>query len=443
MMVFKDVKHIGACLLIASFLSSINSPGYAASGYNSLSNLTLKESILRAFARNPEIAQKAAQMGISQAQIDEAKSGWYPQIALMGNAGPSRQYDSSGSLDNSASYGITLSQLVYDFGKTSNTIKEQGAIHERDRFELMATLADVAEKTALAFIEVNRYQTLSEAARKNIDALGIVRRLAKLRADSGLNSTSDELQAQTRIAGMRANYQEYQAQQQSAKAQLAVLNGVQPASLAPLPQELAEQPTALDNIDYANVPAVQAAEYTRLSADYGVQSSKAEHWPTLSLKGGKIRNQTRDRSYWNDQLQLNVEAPIYQGGAVSARVQQAEGKRQVSATLIEQAKLDVLQKASVAFAEWQGARSREKVNAEQAVSALQTRKIYQGEYQLSTRSLNDLLSAEQDVFQAQSAEINAKFDGWRAAVNYASSVNNLIPLLGISSGVYGDLPELH
>ncbi|XTZ40515.1 TolC family outer membrane protein [Salmonella enterica] len=402
----------------------------------------MKESVLRAFARNPEIAQQAAQMGISQGQIDEAKSALYPQIALTGNAGPSRQYDSSGSLDNSASYGVTLSQLLYDFGKTNNAIKEQSAIHDSDRFKLMSTLSDVAEKTALAFIEVSRYQTLSDAATKNIDSLGTVGRLAKLRADSGLSSTSDELQAQTRIAGMRANFEEYQAQLQSAKAQLSVLTGVQPNSLSPPPQELTEQQAALNNIDYAKVPAVQAAENLRLSADYGVEKSKAEHWPTLSIQGAKVRNQTRDRSYWNDQLQLNVEAPIYQGGAVSARVQQAEGKRLVSETLVNQAKLDVLQKASVAFAELQGARGREKVSAEQAVSALKTREVYQGEYKLSTRTLNDLLSVEQDVFQAQSAEINAKYDGLRAAANYAASVNNLIPLLGLSSGAPGDLPDL-
>lgn len=89
----------------------------------SVASISLQESILRAFARNPDVTQQAAQIGIGEAQIDEAKSAWYPHVGLTGNAGPSRQTDSSGRLDNNVSYGITQTQLVYDFGKTTNDIK--------------------------------------------------------------------------------------------------------------------------------------------------------------------------------------------------------------------------------------------------------------------------------------------------------------------------------
>lgn len=125
-----------------------------------VAQLSLQESILRAFARNPGVTQQAAQIGIGEAQIDEAKSAWYPHVGLTGNAGPSRQTDSSGRLDNNVSYGITLTQLVYDFGKTNNDINLQTAARDSYRFKLMATLTDVAEKTATAYMEVSRYQAL-------------------------------------------------------------------------------------------------------------------------------------------------------------------------------------------------------------------------------------------------------------------------------------------
>lgn len=38
-----------------------------------VAQLSLQESILRAFARNPGVTQQAAQIGIGEAQIDEAK----------------------------------------------------------------------------------------------------------------------------------------------------------------------------------------------------------------------------------------------------------------------------------------------------------------------------------------------------------------------------------
>ena len=445
---FKSRKNNGFIFLISFMVMGEATiaaplPQWAnAPAVTPVARLSLQESILRAFARNPDVTQQAAQIGIGEAQIDEAKSAWYPHVGLTGNAGPSRQTDSSGRLDNNVSYGITLTQLVYDFGKTNNDIKLQTAARDSYRFKLMATLTDVAEKTATAYMEVSRYQALCDAAQRNIHSLENVYNMAALRANAGLNSSSDELQAQTRIAGMRSTLEQYQAQMASAKAQLAVLTGVQPEAIAAPPAELAEQPGALKNIDYQSIPLVLAAENLRQSAQYGVEKTKAQYWPTLSIQGGKTRYQTSDRSYWDDQLQLNVNAPLYQGGAVSAQVQQAEGQQKISASQVEQAKLDVLQRASVAYANWTGARGREEAGLAQSESAHKTRDVYQNEYKLGKRSLNDLLTVEQDVFQAQSAEINANYDGWVAAVNYAAAVNNLIPLAGIKQGLYNDLPDL-
>ncbi|HGX3619429.1 TPA: TolC family outer membrane protein [Escherichia coli] len=445
---FKSRKNNGFIFLISFMVMGEATiaaplPQWAnAPAVKPVARLSLQESILRAFARNPDVTQQAAQIGIGEAQIDEAKSAWYPHVGLTGNAGPSRQTDSSGRLDNNVSYGITLTQLVYDFGKTNNDINLQIAARDSYRFKLMATLTDVAEKTATAYMEVSRYQALCDAAQRNIHSLENVYNMAALRANAGLNSSSDELQAQTRIAGMRSTLEQYQAQMASAKAQLAVLTGVQPEAIAAPPAELAAQPVSLQNIDYQSIPLVLAAENLRQSAQYGVEKTKAQYWPTLSIQGGKTRYQTSDRSYWDDQLQLNVNAPLYQGGAVSAQVQQAEGQQKISASQVEQAKLDVLQRASVAYANWTGARGREEAGLAQSENAHKTRDVYQNEYKLGKRSLNDLLTVEQDVFQAQSAEINANYDGWVAAVNYAAAVNNLIPLVGIKQGLYNELPDL-
>ena len=65
--------------------------------------LSLQESILRAFARNPDVTQQAAQIGIGEAQIDEAKSAPVSARWINRQRGPSRQTDSSGRLDNNVS----------------------------------------------------------------------------------------------------------------------------------------------------------------------------------------------------------------------------------------------------------------------------------------------------------------------------------------------------
>lgn len=419
--------------------ASINRP---LPGAASIPAITLKESILFAFDRDPSVGRQAAQLGIGQAQIDEAKSAWMPQISLNGSTGHSRTTDSSGSLNNSAAWGLSLTQLVYDFGKTSSAIDQSKAQRGSYRYKLMSTLSEVAEKTALSYVEVQRYTALVEAAQDNISALQNVQQMAKLRADAGLSSTSDELQTQTRVAGMRATLEQYRAALGSARARLAVLTGIDAARLSPLPASLMVSGDSLDNIDYSLIPSVLAAESMATSADYAVQRSKSQHWPTLSLKGGRTRYQSDNRSYWDDQIQLNIDAPLYQGGAVSARVQQAEGARAMAANEVDQARFDVLQKASVAMADWSGARGRLDAGNMQLQNALRAREVYKNEYTLSKRSINDLLSVEQDVWQAMSSRIIAEFDSWSAAINYETAVDNLLPAVGVEKNAGARLPDL-
>lgn len=262
-------------------------------GIAPVSTTTLKESILFAIDRDPSISQQAAQLGIGQAQIDEARSGWMPQISLNGSTGHSQTTDSSGSLKNSAAWGLSLTQLLYDFGKTNNSISQSSAQRDSYRYQLMGTLSDVAEKTALSYVEVKRYSDLLQAAIDNVQALKNVEQLAKLRADAGVSSTSDELQTRTRIAGMQATVAQYHAALNSARARLAVLTGMQAEAYSPVPANLAVEPDSLNRIDYSLIPAVMAAQNMERSAQYGVETAKSQHWPTLSLKGGApVMNRT-------------------------------------------------------------------------------------------------------------------------------------------------------
>jgi len=403
---------------------------------------SLKECILFAFGRDPSISQQAGQLGVGQAKIEEAQSGWMPQVGLNGNIGHNQTTDSSGSLKNSAAWGLSLTQLLYDFGKTDNAISQSTAERDGYRYQLMSTLSAVAEKTALSYVEVKRYTDLVRAAQENVQALQSVQNLAQIRSEAGLSSTSDELQTRTRIAGMQSVLEQYKSALQSARARLTVLTGIEAKHLSPLPVTLEVKPGSLDDIDYSLIPAVLAASAMERSAQYGIERAKSEHWPTLSLQAGRTRYESDNRSYWDDQIQLHVDAPLYQGGAVSARVRQAEGTRQMAASQVNQARFDVLQKASVAQADWAGARGRMAASALQRASALRTRDVYKNEYTLSKRSINDLLSIEQDVWQATSSTILAEYDSWAAAIDYTTAVDKLLPLAGIENNAASVLPEL-
>ncbi|XTZ40468.1 TolC family outer membrane protein [Salmonella enterica] len=406
--------------------------------------LTIKEAILRAFARNPKIAQAAAQIRVGKANLEEAESAWFPQVSLQGNLGRSHRTDSSGSLNNNGSGGITLKQLIYDFGKTGGSIDEQHNLSDAWRYELYSTLNEVGMQTLQAYLQVKRFQSLSQAARKNIDSLKSVQEMADLRAEAGLSSQSDVLQAQSRIAGMNATLAQYEAQMHSSQAALSVLTGVMSDSLPDLPEDLLKQKITVEALPYESNNAVRSAQSKQLAAEQRIRQAQAQHWPTVSVQAGRTRYQNDNSSYWDDQVQFVLDAPIYQGGAVSARVDAAQGDRAGAQAQVEASKLDINQRAATAWADLTGAQQRQQAGEAQAVSAGRAREVYRDEYRLSKRSLNDLLSIEQDVFQADSASIGARYDAWDAAVRYAGAADNLLDMLGIerSRTVGDDLPAL-
>ncbi|WP_312414304.1 TolC family protein, partial [Pseudescherichia sp.] len=133
-----------------------------------------------------------------------------------------------------------------------------------------------------------------------------------------------------------------------------------------------------------------------------------------------------------------------QGGAVGARVDAAEGDRASARAQVEASKLEINQRAATAWADLTGAQQRQRAGDAQYLSADRARGVYRDEYRLSKRSLNDLLSIEQDVFQADTASITARYDAWDAAVRYAAAADNLLDMLGIErSRTIGDtLPSL-
>ncbi|WP_229905729.1 TolC family outer membrane protein [Rahnella laticis] len=407
-----------------------------------MESVDLKTAILQAFSRSPSVTQQAYQMGIGQAQIREAQSAWYPQVGLNANTGSSTQQDFSNSLNNAAAYGMTLSQLIYDFGKTNASVNQQKSSEESYRYKLLATMSDVAEQTATAYLDVLKYQELTQAVEENIRALEDVRRMSSLRSDAGLTTRSDVLQAQSRISGMRSTLKQYQASLSAAKAQLTALTGVDAKSYKPFAANTFSAPVMPNNIDYSKIPTVLYAQAQKESASYEVSKAKSDYLPTLSLQANRTRYETQNNPYWNNQIQLHVSAPLYQGGAVSARVSQAEGRKNIAGTVVDQAKLDILQKASVAYANWAGAEGQAQASAEQLQDSVRSRDVYKNEYKLNQRTLNDLLSVEQDVFQAKFSQISAKYDSGYSLVNYATAVNDLLPQLGINQGAKQSLPDL-
>lgn len=399
--------------------------------------LTPESAIILAYARSPALSKAFSQVKKGEAQKDEAKSAYYPQVSLTSSYGQRGEY----------AYGPQLKQLIYDFGRTTGSINNQTYLMESYRNNLMSTVTGVTGDTLLAYSNVKRYQDIVNVTKKMIVSLEDVKGVAEYRLNAGLSSSSDALQAANRVAALNTTLEQYRNQLDNAKANLAQLTGKNVEFLADLPVALLQElPQKQSMIDYGSVPSVRSAIAQEKAADAVLGATKAQHMPTISFNASRLHQYQRDLNNsiptWENQVGVSVDLPIYQGGAVSARILQAYEALDSSKASVNQAWLDAEQKTTTALSNWHGADSRVRTSIYQVDIASHTRDVYQEEYKLGYRSLSDLLSVEQDVFQALSSSSSAKFDRYDAAINYAVVQNTLLQLLGVDSPSEHALPDL-
>lgn len=238
---------------------------------------------------------------------------------------------------------MNLQQLLYDFGKTSGSIDEQNNLTAAYTYQMYSTMNAVGQQTLQNYLQVKRYQELAQASMRNLLSLQKVRDMAQMRADAGLSSQSDVLQASSRIAAMNATYEQYQSQVRSSQAALAALTGAISDNLPDVPQSLLKQEMK-QTLSYQQNNAVRSAQAKQQAAAQRVEQAKAQRWPTVSVQAGRTRYSYNTGNYWDDQIQLVVNAPIYQGGALNAKIDAAEGERRAAQAEVEANKLDINQR---------------------------------------------------------------------------------------------------
>ncbi|MGC1331272.1 TolC family protein, partial [Pseudomonas sp.] len=225
----------------------------------------------------------------------------------------------------------------------------------------------------------------------------------------GASTRSDVVQAQSRADGGMATLQDYKAQYSRWQTTLANLLGRRsvPQVNDGFSPGLNQSCQAADNGDA--LPAVLAAVAQRTQAQAELANAKAQAYPTLSLEPSL--NQYLDNDYNKDNpdinrtqvgIFLNLEVPIYQGGATSARSRAAGHALSAADSAEDAARLQARQGLTEAQAQTASLNRRLSALQTRESSISQARELYGKQYlELGTRPLLDLLNAEQEIYQSR------------------------------------------
>lgn len=444
----------GACLL-ALVLAGVSVPALGAgAGANSAAGtgetLDMRAAVDRAVRWHPMVRSARSQVSQAEEGVDAARSGYFPRIRAGVNSRAGNSTLSGYDSRNVQRAELTLSQTVYDFGKVDSQVEQARGVQGVAQARVMLSLDEVMRNTAESWVEVRRQEAMVKVAQDLVDAVEDLSRLAREREDMGASTYSDTVQARARVDAAQVELLTAQSQVRRWRTTLMHLVG------AATPPEVGGEP--LEGLDQACVDAVailaaddqgrlvpvraassiQVAEAQLEVARAGADIARKQLLPTLSVeatagRGLNSRSRGLDGRANEASVMLNFSVPLYEGGRLSADSRAAEHAVAAARSALDQAHLNVDQGGQDAVLEWRKYASRLKVQAGREESMRLTRTLYRDQYlQLGTRSLLDLLNAEQEYYGARSDQIDNKHEMLRLGVQCLYYTGRLRQAFGVA-----------
>ena len=312
-----------------------------------------------------------AQYQAQQERLPQARAGLLPNINFDANynyndidvqyQGPANTFNSGRRNYDAYEYGVSLVQPVY---RRQNSLAVDQAVVQVAQAATELDLAgqDLILRTAQAYFDVLLARFNLRSERSQQEALAEQLEQAKRNFVVGTATITDQREAQARYDLTVARVIGAENDLQVAKQALEVLTGAPvTAPLAGLQQDVefsAPTPKSIEawvQQSYATNLEVLRAQQSLEIARTEVQRQRAGHQPTLDLVGS-VTESSQDSSAFGvgsdttaGVIGVELNLPLYQGGAIRSRTREAIGQQDRAAQELENTRREVAQSTREAY----------------------------------------------------------------------------------------------
>lgn len=414
-----------------------------AATISSASAETIVHALASAYSSNPEINSARAQTRSDDESVPIALSGYRPIVsgfgAITGQAVDAGIGDRQ-TLD--AAVGLEVRQNLFTGFRVKNSVRRSEASVRASRELLRNTVQNVLFDAAQAFHDVIRDTQILEIRRRNVTFLDEQVRAANERFDVGENTRTDVAQARARNASARAAVSLAEANLATSRAIYRQIIGHEPEGLsngfpyARLVPGAVDQAIALGQDLH---PVIHAAIHQTDAQAFDVKTIEGEMLPTLSLEGTVQHSESFDVSTDPNSATISgrLSIPLYQGGAVAARVRQAKEQYGLRKIEIDVARDQVRAAVVTAWAQVDASRGAIRAANEGVEAAEIALSGVQEEQRVGQRTTLDVLDAQRELLAARETLIIARRDEVVASFALLSAMGRLnAEQLGLPVAVY-------
>ena len=254
-------------------------------------DLSLNSAILFALHDNPEIDIFMERYAQTEAYIKDAESGLYPQVSLSGFVG--REYNnpsatnSKSDVNNYASMGISLEQLIFDGFETQHGIKRYENLNQQAYWTAQNKVEEILTNTVEAYMNILRYQQTTQI---NAELLADVQGTVAYINDQYLAGAADKVivdYANSRLANARTELNNAQSALNDAFSDLEYLTGTLPPKFTTHYPELLN-PDKLDlqyflNLSEHENSQIIASEYEVTAKEHQLAAQRGRDLPSVNF----------------------------------------------------------------------------------------------------------------------------------------------------------------
>jgi adhesin transport system outer membrane protein len=322
---------------------------------------------------------------------------------------------------------------LWSGGRIEAEANRAEALTRAAEFQRDGTLDDVAQQACEAYLNWDKTADLYSLAVRNLNSH---------------RETMDDIQKIAQVdAGRRIDYEQALVRTENAALALQQRKADLAQAMQRLrrfwPGEMDARPVGLNDVVAENgvlgrIPMSLAEAVERVTDDLpgiaqyraqveaaqaAVKVAKGQYWPSVDAAMSRQFNTNTLRFETFSQIQLN--APLYTGGATSALIEAAQGQLKAAQFSLDEARLIAREKAALAWQEWASARSRSTVGNAQSDVGDKVVDGYRQQFRVARRSLLDLLNIQADSFNYRSAARAAFHDERLARVRLLAATGDL------------------
>lgn len=397
--------------------------GLAAFAQGTLT-LTLKEAETLAVQNNPQIAAAKFTAGAAYEVPKEIRSNLMPTFsgALTAVGADDGSRLAAGSLNNPVIYsrlgsGVTLSQLITDFGRTSSLAESAKLRAEAQDQNAETTRAQILLATDRAYFGLLRGRAVLRVAQQTVDARQLLVDQVSALAAAHMKSNLDVSFANVNLSDAKLLLASALNGVQAAEAELATALGTpgqRGFNLAeePMPAPLPDQIDPLLREALQKRPELASLRLEESAAEKFVKAEHALNMPTVGVaaSAGFAPLAVAGIPAQYGAAGINVSIPVFNGGLFKARRTEAELRAKAAAQNVSDQMNRVARDVRVSYLNAATGYERVGLTAEMLKQAQMALDLAQSRYDLGLSSIVELSQAQLNVTSAQIASSTAIYE---------------------------------